>query len=141
MRAALPTSSDYRAFEIVERVPPGCFTLRIEDDRHVPHLRPGEMAVVDPHDREYQCGEVYAIQQSRGPVIWEVRPFDWFPTAKGEPAVRLHPLGRTRSADALDRLIATGGPVNVSDGPLRLSAFQDDVIGRVIAIFRPKPRI
>lgn len=65
------------AFEIVDHVPPNCFTLCVDDDRHAPHLQPGELVIVDPSDREYRCGEVFAVQQLNGPAIWEVRPNKW----------------------------------------------------------------
>jgi hypothetical protein len=56
-----------RAFPVMSEMPVGHTTVYIDDDRHWPHLKPGESALVDTTDREIVFGEVYVVRQSRGP--------------------------------------------------------------------------
>jgi hypothetical protein len=132
-----PRAGQLRAFEILDRVPHGCFAIQVTDERHTPHLAYREMAIIDPTDREYQCGELFALQQSNGPVIWEVRPFPQKGLLSDEPCLHLLSLNRPRSFEEADRLMKAGLPVHMCDGPLRMSAWPEMVIGRVIGVWDP----
>ena len=47
---------ELRALEVMDVLPAGCFEMLVEDVCSVPHLRPGEFAVIDPSDCEPQHG-------------------------------------------------------------------------------------
>ena len=60
-----------RAFETMPDVPLGCMTVNVDGRQHWPHLRPGEIAIVDTRLREIEWGELYAVCQTRGPRVWQ----------------------------------------------------------------------
>jgi hypothetical protein len=55
---------EYRALTWFDRVPLDCGTVPVEDDRFAPHLKIGELAVIDPEDREPVAGEVSVVKIS-----------------------------------------------------------------------------
>lgn len=50
-------TGEYRALTLYEAAPWDCGTSLVEDDRFAPHLRAGEMAIVDPDDNDVVAGE------------------------------------------------------------------------------------
>jgi hypothetical protein len=62
----IPSRPEYRAPEMMTSIPPGCMLFPVMDDRSDPHLRGGEIAVVDTADRGPQHGEVFVIEWSDG---------------------------------------------------------------------------
>ena len=73
---ALPSTRELRALDVVEVVPAGCFAL-ITGEAWSPHLRPGELAIIDMADTALQIGELYAlmIQTRDGDRPFVVQPF------------------------------------------------------------------
>ena len=65
--AAFVHDQTFRALELVDRVPAGCFGLIVTRTDFDPHLRHAEVAIVDPADTVEQHGELYALEvhQSR----------------------------------------------------------------------------
>jgi hypothetical protein len=130
-----------RAFPILSAVPVGHTVAYIGDDRHAPHLQPGEFAVVDTSERGIEFGELYLIHQSRGPVLWQIGS-DHRPEGRDRPCAYLHPLNMPWRR--VDGSLDMTGPLHVSDGPIYLDALGELVIGRVVAILDgspvPKPR-
>lgn len=57
----VPARRDLRALDVVEVVPAGCFGVLVMSDAWAPHIRPGELAVIDPTDTTPQPGELYVI--------------------------------------------------------------------------------
>jgi hypothetical protein len=116
-------------------MPVGHTTVYIDDDRHSPHLKPGESALVDTTDREIVFGEVYLIRQSRGAVIWQIsKPSDfWFDATHSPDIAMLTPLNTPRRLPN-GRPDLTG-PLHLSDGPIDLSYLATKVIGRVVGVF------
>ena len=130
--------------------PAGCEMYPNTTRMHEPFLKLGEFAVVDVSDHRARDGELFAIRQSNGPVIWQVA----LTTDPGElqrcyqttkTIVWLRPLRRVDIEDAirkadLERLRDPGRipvlDVHLSDGPFGLDHFNKIVIGRVIGVFR-----
>lgn len=121
-----------RALETLPEVPAGCFTVNIDGTRHHPHLRHGEIAVIDATQREIEWGELYAIRQSNGPCIWQVCRTPKLYGGGKRPTAMMHPLNRPHmlSNGELD----WSGPVHMSDGPIYLDALARLILGRVIGI-------
>src|SRR5665213_3330335 len=61
--AGLPALRDSdkeaRALPIVEAVEPGHMLWHVLDDRHAPHLKEGDWAVIDTTDRKITWGELH----------------------------------------------------------------------------------
>jgi len=135
MSGAILPLSPIRAYPVFVRPPEGCLSLLVGDTRHTPHLRPGERAVYDPTDTEIQFGELYVVQQSRGPAIWQVS--NEGRGCGGERAAAwLRPLnGPTSYDDAVERM--KRGRCHMSDGPIYLDALQGMIVGRVIGVCEP----
>lgn len=68
MSAALPPvpviTGEYRALSAYEAAPHDCGAVAVPDDRFAPHLRAGELAVIDPDDNEPVNGELYVVKIS-----------------------------------------------------------------------------
>lgn len=116
-----------------DAAPAACFTIRIEDAEHSPHLRPGNRAVIDPADGTYQHGEIYALEYSNGLSIAQALPFNHRVDCD-EPCLWLHLLNRPGSREELEDRRNRGELVYTSDGPMRMSYFNEIVIGRVIGV-------
>jgi len=135
--------SEIRALEVFDRLPPGHTMHLVRDIRHAPHLRPGEFAVIDTTDREISLGELYLIEQSHGPIIWQViLPKGlWAPrTAEEEerqacrPCVMLMPLAPPRTLPSGE--IDWRYPVHTADGPIYRDALEPNILGRVVGIYQ-----
>jgi len=123
-----------RAFDVMSEIPIGGFTVNIDCDMHWPHLRRGEVAIVDAQEREIEWGELYAMQQSNGPTIWQVCRNHWGDEPDSRPCAFLHPLNRPRPLpDGGPDL--SGGMLYASEGPIYLDALMGRLLGRVIGIF------
>ncbi|WP_203309624.1 hypothetical protein [Sphingomonas beigongshangi] len=56
-----PQQPDLRAFVVYDRLPEGYVAFPVTDMANAPHLRPGDIAIIDPTDREPQYGELFLI--------------------------------------------------------------------------------
>jgi hypothetical protein len=124
---SLPARQTLRAFEIFNRLPEGCQIHIQHNDMHAPHLRVGELAVIDPGDREPVNGELYLLQQSQGPIIWQV-------ILRGD-AVGLYPLDRPTSPEQAREWLLSGRPLYSGDGFLKAEYLPEMMLGRVIGIY------
>jgi hypothetical protein len=122
-------TKEYRALEVITQVPEGCMLFPVMDDNSDPHLRRGEIAVVDTADREPQHGEVYVIQWSSGHrcITQLVGPgFTGF-----SPAEKDHwwtgPLTRRES-------VPGHGDLRMIDGPRSKEAMRKALVGRVVGL-------
>lgn len=135
---------DIRAFEVYSDVPSGCRLEVVRDGGHAPHLRAGEMVVVDTNDREPALWELFAVLQSSGVNIWQIGPdrFKPMPADQGKETFWLHPLNRLaphgtpeeRQAEFLRR--ASNGTVYTSDGPIYGWALRERIIGRIVGVYQ-----
>jgi len=132
-----PTSP--RAFQLFERVPPGCELHRVHDGALCPHLRAGELVVVDMADREYQFGELYLVQWSTGHrSLRQVKKRKYFvDAAKTIEAEGVWFLALVRLTFLADGRIDSRSELFLSDGPLDPKYLPDYLAGRVIGIFEP----
>lgn len=55
-----------RSFIVYDRLPAGCIAFPVTDEQNAPHLQPGDIAVIDPTDREPAVGELFVIRWSSG---------------------------------------------------------------------------
>ena len=121
---------ELRALECFDNVPQGCRLHLQADDRHAPHLRVGEFAVIDPTDRQPVSGELYMVRwaDTGREAVMQVLIRDegvWFA-----------PLNRPRNADEAATWMRTGRPIWTGDGPLGPEFLSEYIIGRVLGIFQ-----
>lgn len=133
---------------VLSDVPDGCELILNNSRMHEPFLKMGEFAVVDKSDHEIRQGELYAVQQTRGSVIWQINlitdPAELRRCYRTDETIIW--MCPTRNKDihvAMDEADAARRPgtipvldVYLSDGPMRLSNFQPKVIGHVMGVFR-----
>lgn len=144
-----PQQPDLRAFIVHDRLPAGCIAYPVTDEKNAPHLRPGDIAIVDPSDCLPSTGELFVIEwQSGGTDIVET----WSQTMKAACGPKgkvidtvcwkVAASARSRSyADTVDRL-RRGGFVGWVDGPYPTEgpyagALNRKLRGRVIGILEP----
>lgn len=66
MSRAVALQPELRALMVFDQLPAGCISFPCIDEDCMPHIRPGEFAVVDTADRRPQHGELYVIQWNGG---------------------------------------------------------------------------
>jgi hypothetical protein len=126
-----------RSFIVYGEMPEGCIAIRIDDNRAAPHVRPGDVVIVDPRDREPMPGEMFVIEWMNGKrQVVETRkqrltvhPRDggaaerqdcWF----AEWQMTIHGLGG--GEDQTQRW---------ADGPYSENALTEKLVGRIVGIF------
>ncbi len=61
----LPDQPELRAFVSYDRLPANCIAFPITNEDSIPHLRPGDVAVVDPSQRDPVERELFVIEYGR----------------------------------------------------------------------------
>lgn len=126
----------HHAFPMLKTVPLGCTVWLVNRREHEPVLKPGEWAVIDTTDRKIEFGELYLVRQYSGPIVWHICQDGLARPDGGLPCAMLRPVaGRYRTNEEVDIALCTGR-VYVSDGPIPLEYLQEQIIGRVIGVFR-----
>ncbi len=134
MRDLAPVpAGEIRALTLLDAVPAGCRAMAVLDDKNAPHLRLGEVAVIDPADCGLVHGELYAVQFGRGPSITQAlwRRHDdqghWW----------THTLNRPCDWPETDAWMRAGKTVPAADGPYRSGGLEEKILGRVIGLLQP----
>lgn len=135
-RQALQTVTDLRALEQFDTVPAGCTGMIVTSDRFAPHLRPGEIAVVDPNDKEPVTGELFVIGINN--ALGERQP------RIVQTMVRMVTI--VENDEGVDRLCCWDrfefrrrGVISLSDGPIRTENWRDNrCVGRIIGFVAPE---
>lgn len=127
----IPPQQEYRALEMMASVPQGCMLFPVMDDRSYPHLRRGEIAVVDTTDREPQHNEVFVIQWSSGGRCitqllnrtgFSKNPDHWWTSALTARA-----------------FIPGMGESRMVDGPRTTAGMRKALVGRVVGLVQSLP--
>ena len=134
------------SFPIMTSIPDGCRLHLITDERHVPHLRPGEWVVLDatPVDRldDGGWGEVSLLRQRGGDKLWCVRKETEEQrnqrVDKSGICVWLRPLDNCRSYDEVMERLDVGAPVHMSDGPLIGKYLPPMIVGKVVGLYEAR---
>jgi len=136
MASEVVAGREYRALMMLHTLPRGCVGVSVFDDDGEPHLKKGEVAVVDPEDREPANGELFLIRWEGGReafVSVKEREGCWMIGAPGHPWAR---AGKPRPMDQAVRLAQRFGAV---DGPIRPDYLREKLVGRVMGIMAPEP--
>lgn len=133
---ALQPTTDLRALDQFDTIPAGCTGMVITNDRFAPHLRLGEIAVVDPNDKEPVSGELFVV--GINDVLGERKP------------KIVQTFGRITTIveddKGVDRLcwwdrfeFRRPGMLSLSDGPILTEGWRDRrCIGRIIGFVAPE---
>lgn len=127
---------ELRALPLVERLATGEVLHLVDDADSLPHLRPGEFAVIDTTDREPVAGELFVIEWigGRRSLVEAVRRTSWANPGE-EPPWCVAAYNRPRSRAELDRWIAEGRVPSTVEGPFRLEHLRSKLVGRVVGLF------
>ena len=94
-----------------------------KSNRDAPHLRDGEVAIVDPGDCDLQHGELYAVAYSRGPKIMQAV---WHTTDNVTTWWAMN-LNRPRGLDEFDVWMRAGRTIPAADGPYRPGGLEERI--------------
>ncbi len=123
-----------RSFIVCDRLPEGCVAYPVTDETNAPHLRPGDIAIIDPTDREACLGELFVVQwNSGGTDIVEA----WPQQMADALCWKVGSSNRARSAGAVVDRLCAGQPVGWVDGPYRAEALNQKLRGKVVGILEP----
>lgn len=151
---------ELRALMLLDALPPGCITIHVPDDRFGPHLREGELAIIDTTDVEPTIGEFFVIayddrRRASGCVLEFVEPIrrmenyveagkngerDYWTSdpSKGTPREFWEVLHEPQANAVLARRM--GRPSMIpKEGPFTTDHLRSKLLGRVVGIYRPQP--
>lgn len=153
---------ELRALMMFPTLPQDHMTFPVENDDFYPHLRRGELAVVDLQDRQpanrelfligYESprlggGHSYAICQTRGKMAYFGVPEgckDCTPGFTGKPRSGFEPemcwhIAHWLPPEDPEEYKATlrAGLVRIIDGPLRTKGLASMLVGRIVGVFSP----
>lgn len=140
---------DLRSFIVCDRLPEACLSYLVADHQNDPHLRPGDVVIIDPEDREPCMGELFLIARADGSrdivETWsqQLRAGSG-PNGKMIDTTCWFVAGSARArtnAEVEDR-IEHGAFVGWADGPYategpRAGSLQKRLIGKVVGILEP----
>lgn len=125
---------DLNSFIVLPRLPEGCVSFIVPDERHEPHLHVGDVAVVDPDDRKPDHGDLFLVQWEGGrKQIVETRRFSRPGSIVGwDGASEYWQLCWNMEMRSID-----GGASRTTrwaDGPYPADHVMPKILGRVVAI-------
>jgi hypothetical protein len=139
-----------RSFIVCERLPQGCVAYPVTDGQNEPHLRPGDLAIIDPTDRQPAVGELFVIEwQSGGTDIVET----WTTALRAGSGPHGEMIDtvcwkvggacRPRSYDEMIAWLEAGRCGGWVDGPFategpRAGVLEKKLRGRVVGILKPE---
>ena len=120
-----------------DHVPAGCVLRLVSDDSSLPHLRPGEFAVVDPADREPAERCLFIIEYSYGTPRASQHIVELFCQNRIGPdgayvGWSSGPWDRPRSGKEYDEWIAAGRIPRLADGNRTAEGIREALRGRVL---------
>lgn len=126
-----------RAYIILPRLPEGCASSIVPDDRAEPHLHAGDVAVIDPDDRTPDHGDLFLVQWTDGrQQIVETRRFKNSGAIVGWDGVTEYwQLCWSMKMWSVDG--SASRAMRWADGPYSTEHVASKIVGRVVAIVQP----
>ncbi|WP_155931835.1 hypothetical protein [Methylopila sp. 73B] len=125
-------TAEYRALTLYSEPPAGCIVFPITREGFEPHLRLGEIAIVDKSDKDLVNGELYVVGV-RSPMV---------PDGVAKHLAQVW----AREYRGLDGEPFTGwwwgdlnreGRLRLSEGPMLAEGLARMIVGRVIGLYAP----
>lgn len=131
-----PQQPDLRSFIVYDRLPPGCVVHPITNDDNSPHLRPGDLALIETADREPTQGELFLIEwHSRDPDTPRLAIVETFRRGALEGWM----VGGTRARPCVNLLgEEVHRPIRWADGRWTNAALTTMLRGRVVGVLAPR---
>lgn len=134
-----------RAVAVFDMLPFGCIAFIVADSECAPMLRPGDVAVIDPRDRQLDDGELYLYEYGRGTPAarQQIQQIALGAPLKSSPERErwfIGPYARPRTSQDLARA-AKAGVMVMCDGPFfgsGLDYLRAGITGRVVGILAPQ---
>lgn len=137
MATATIQQPDLRAYIVLPKVPEDCLSFMVPDDRMEPFLHAGDIAIIDPADREPDQGDLFLIQ--------------WNDGGRQVVEIKRHPkpeniVGWDGTTDYWQAcwgmtMRSLGGENEVTmrwgDGPYSTFHLTDKLVGRVVGLLQP----
>lgn len=125
-----------RALELFDVIPAGHFGLLVTGDAFAPHLRPGEIAVVDTTDKERAIGELYCLaigsgERQRLAIVELIRGFGT--SSEAAAAGVWFAFSFKRGID-----VGGGRCARYVDGPLGFQHWPEKCRGRIVGVMVPQ---
>lgn len=131
-----------RSFVIYDELPPSCIAFEDIEGESFPHIRKGELAVVDTRDRELDEGEMYLIQwqtSSRATLAGLTKR--WVNICNPDRSTTPRELWFVGSFAGQQLITIDGKPcgdrIRFMDGPYEDEYVRNILLGRVIGIYAP----
>ena len=142
-KKAEPAVQELRALTMFADVPPRHISFPVANQYAMPHLKPGEFAIVDTTDRAPQHGELYVIEYSHplGPYRQIVQVRNCRKGVCGRPRWMVGDLVRLKTAKEIDRALAARVPLRCSDGPYETDYLTTKLVGRIVGVLSPLPAL
>ena len=131
----LPFEIEYRALDVLDRIPAMHEGVVVRGHDFDPHLKRGEIAVVDTQDKSLQFGELYVITLSEGTAhasLAIVQLLREVPTVSGTG------LYYGFSLKGNGDTFFEGKRLTYVDGPLRTDYWSTKCVGRVVGVMQPR---
>lgn len=132
-----------RALDLFDHLPVGCIAVPIEDVFSSPHLKPGELAIIDTGDCSPAHGEVYGVRWGDGRLgasgrvrIKQLRHAMVNITGEGAPDSLVWYIGdvvHPKSADEAEAW-CEAGVLRLTEGPMLEEGVRRLLLGRVIGV-------
>lgn len=123
---------DLRALEQFETVPAGCTGIVVTSDLFAPHLRCGEIAVVDTKDQSTEFGELYVLRMNlESPQ--HLRHLSIVQLVRDDGG-----LWYGFSLPGVGGAVYKGTRLRYVDGPLRPQFWPEKCLGRIIGFVAPE---
>lgn len=139
---------DLRAFIMYDTAPRGWIPHLITDDEAAPILRPGDVVLIDPTQRDPIHRELFVIDYGRGQPgasrnVVEMKCQDHTDGRREFRGWWSHPYNRPRSRDESRRWIEERRRIRFSDGPIDagnpdgMLYLRTKLVGRVVGLLSP----
>lgn len=143
-----PQQPDLRAFIVYDAAPRGWIAHLVTDDATAPILRPGDVALIDPAQRDPIQNELFLIVYGRGQpgerrAIVEMDCRSHFSGTHHFGGWWSHPYNRPRSFEESRRWIEERRRIRFSDGPIDAASpsgmayLRNMLVGRVVGLLAP----
>ncbi len=130
--------AEIRALPLYQHLPAGHLAVLVTDAWSAPHLKPGELAIIDVGDRYAVSGELFLIRSptSGRCAIRELKRDEQIIRPNGEPETVwwVRDLAGPRSNAEVEAAIDSGVMLRTSDGPFKAETLDKMILGRVAGL-------
>jgi hypothetical protein len=132
-----------RSFIVYGELPEGCLAMEVMDNKGRPHVRKGEIVVIDPSQREPINGDMFVVEWLNGDrqvVETRTQNLKVHPRDGSPPEFRDCWFAEWQAT--ITNLAGTEATTHRwGDGPYNEQGMQDKIVGRVVGIYEPNAQL